>query len=271
MPAGCGPDRFTFASMLAVDIGNTHTVVGLFSDGTLQRKWRLTTRPAATSDEIEMRVRQLMDVGQFPVSRLRAAAIATVVPALDRSWHKGLERVVSTGDVRSLNHRNSGIQLEYANPVQIGPDRLANALGLESRGIPDAIVIDLGTATTFDVVRGGTYLGGAIAPGIETGMLALVGRTARLPQVAIEVPERATGRTTEAALHSGLLLGHIGMMEHLVARIRAEEGMPEAKVIATGGWSVVLRGLTRIVDAYCPDLTLEGLEWFVRTRPVSET
>jgi type III pantothenate kinase len=257
--------------MLAVDIGNTHTVLGLFRDGTLRRKWRLTTRPSATSDEIEMRVRQLMEVGQFPVSELHGAAIATVVPALDRSWHKGLERVVASGDVRSLTWRNCGIPLDYTNPVQIGPDRLANALGVERRGIPDAIVIDLGTATTFDVVRGGRYLGGAIAPGIETGMLALVGRTARLPQVAIEVPSKATGRSTEEALHSGLLLGHIGMMEHLVARIRLEEGMPQAKVIATGGWSVVLRGLTRIVDAYWPDLTLEGLDWFVRSRPPAES
>ena len=99
--------------------------------------------------------------------------------------------------VTTLSHRNCGFPIEYTNPAQIGPDRLANALGVERLGIKDAIVIDLGTATTFDVVRGGNYLGGAIAPGIETGMLALTGRTARLPQIAIEVPELATGRSTE--------------------------------------------------------------------------
>jgi len=252
--------------MLAVDIGNTHTVLGLFSDGKLRRKWRLTTRPAATSDEIEMRVRQLLDADQYPASLLRSAAVATVVPSLDRSWRKALERVIRDGDVRALTWQNCGFPLEYSNPAQIGPDRLANALGVERRGIKDAIVIDLGTATTLDVVRDGIYLGGAIAPGIETGMLALVGRTARLPQVAIEVPERATGRSTESALHSGLLLGHVGMMEHLVDRIRREEMIPQAKVIATGGWSQVLRGLTKIFDLYCVDLTLEGLEWFSLTR-----
>jgi type III pantothenate kinase len=257
--------------MLVVDIGNTHTVLGLFEEGRPLRKWRLTTRPAATSDEIEMRIRQLLDAGSYPAEDLHHAAVATVVPALDRSWRKALERVIRKGDVRSLNWQNCGFPVEYSNPAQIGPDRLANALGVERRGIKDAVVIDLGTATTFDVVREGKYLGGAIAPGIETGMLALVGRTARLPQVAIEVPERATGRSTEAALHSGLLLGHVGMMEHLVDRIRREEGMPQAKVIATGGWSQVLPGLTRVIDLYCVDLTLEGLEWFIRTRPARES
>lgn len=253
--------------MLVVDIGNTHTVLGLFLDGKILRKWRLTTRPNATSDEIEMRVRGLLDLADPPVGGLRQAAIATVVPSLDRSWRKALERILPDGEVRSLNGTNCGFPLEYLNPAQIGPDRLANVLGVERLGMREAIVIDLGTATTFDVVRDGRYLGGVIAPGIETGMLALVGRTARLPQVAIEVPDLATGRTTEQALHSGLLLGHVGMMEYLVARIRKEESLPEARVLATGGWSQVLRGLTKVVDGYHPDLTLEGLEWFLRTRP----
>jgi len=255
--------------VLAVDIGNTHTVLGLFLEGRILRKWRLTTRPNATSDEIEMRVRGLLDLAEPPVKHLRQAVLSTVVPSLDRSWRKALERILPKGEVRSLNGSNCGFPLEYLNPLQVGPDRLANALGVERLGLTEAIVIDLGTATTFDVVRDGTYLGGVIAPGIETGMLALVGRTARLPQVAIEVPDLATGRTTEQALHSGLLLGHVGMMEYMVARIRQEERLPHARVLATGGWSQVLRGLTKVVDGYHPDLTLEGLEWFCRTRPFS--
>lgn len=253
--------------MLSVDIGNTHTVLGLFQDGRLLRKWRLTTRVNATSDEIEMRVRGLLGMIDIGPGDLQKAAIATVVPALDRSWRKALERIVREGKVSSLNGTNCGFPCDYLNPAQIGPDRLANVLGVERLGLSDAIVIDLGTATTLDVVRGGRFLGGVIAPGIETGMLALVGKTARLPQVAIEVPERACGRTTEHALHSGLLLGHVGMMEHLVARIRSEEEIPNARVLATGGWSQVLRGLTKVVDEFHPDLTLEGLEWFLRTRP----
>lgn len=253
--------------MLAIDIGNTHTVLGLFREGRLARKWRLQTRPNATSDEIEMRVRGLLDLGRFTPEEVTCAVLATVVPALDRSWRKGLERVVESGKVVSLSHANCGFPVEYSNAAQIGPDRLANALGVERLGLKDAIVIDLGTATTFDVVKQGRYLGGAIAAGIETGMLALTGRTARLPQVAIEVPDKATGRSTETALHSGLLLGHVGMMEYLVGRIRREEGMEDAKVLATGGWSQVLRGLTSVVDDYHVDLTLEGLEWFSRTRP----
>jgi len=252
--------------MLAIDIGNTHTVLGLYREGRLARKWRLTTMPAATSDEIEIRVRGLLDLVQSPGLELNRAVLATVVPALDRSWRKALERIMPPGQVASLSHLNCGFPLEYSNPAQTGPDRLANALGVERLGLRDAIVIDLGTATTFDVVRQGNYLGGAIAPGIETGMLALTGRTARLPQVAIEVPGRATGRSTETALHSGLLLGHVGMMEYMVTRIRREENIPEAKVIATGGWSQVLRGLTAVVDAYHADLTLDGLEWFSQTR-----
>jgi type III pantothenate kinase len=252
--------------MLAVDIGNTHTVFGLFRDGTLLRKWRLATRANATSDEVEMRVRGLLEIASFTLEDVHSAAIATVVPSLERSWRKALERIVPSEQVWTLSYADCGFPLDYPDPSQIGPDRLANALGVERLGLRDAIVIDLGTATTFDVVRDGRYLGGAIAPGIETGMLALVGRTARLPQVALEVPGKATGRTTEDALRSGLLFGHVGMMEHLVARIRSEEKIPQARIIATGGWSLVLRGLTRVVDAYHPDLTLEGLEWFMRTR-----
>lgn len=252
--------------MLVVDIGNTHSVLGLFESGTLLRKWRLTTTPNSTSDEVEFRVRGLLDMQGMQLRPEDHCVVATVVPSLDRTWRKALERVTPDGLVTTLSHRNCGFPIEYGNPAQIGPDRLANALGVERLGLLDAIVIDLGTATTFDVVRGGHYLGGAIAPGIETGMLALTGRTARLPQVAIEVPERATGRSTETALHSGLLLGHVGMMEYLVDRIRREEGIPDARVVATGGWSQVLGGLTNIVDAFHPDLTLEGLEWFARTR-----
>lgn len=249
--------------MLAVDIGNTHSVLGLFKDGAPIRKWRLTTIPNATADEIEMRVRMLIEE---PDLNGQDCVIATVVPSLDRPWRKALERMAPRGRTQSLNHANCGFPIDYANPAQIGPDRLANALGVERLGLRDAIVIDLGTATTFDVVRDGHYLGGAIAPGIETGMLALTGRTARLPQIAIETPERATGRSTETALHAGLLFGHVGMMEYLVARIRREESLQHAQVIATGGWSRILGDLTSVIDAFHPDLTLEGLEWFSRTR-----
>lgn len=252
--------------MLAVDIGNSQTVLGFFEDGRLVRKWRLTTIPNSTSDEIEFRVRGLLDMQGMDATQLHQCVVATVVPSLDRPWRKALERLARVEAVTSLNSTNCGIDLDYSNPAQIGPDRLANALAVERLGLKDAIVIDLGTATTFDVVRNGQFLGGVIAPGIETGMLTLTGRTARLPQVAIEVPELATGRTTEAAINSGLLLGHVGMMEYLVQRIRTEERMPEARVIATGGWSLVLGGLTDIVQAYHPDLTLEGLDWFASTR-----
>ena len=255
--------------MLVVDIGNTQSVIGLFSQGKLVRKWRLTTIPNSTSDEVEFRVRGLLDIEGVSPEDVTACVVATVVPSLDRPWRKALERITPHREVTTLSHRNCGFPIEYGNPAQIGPDRLANALGVERLGIKDAIVIDLGTATTFDVVRDGHYLGGAIAPGIETGILTLTGRTARLPQVAIEVPEVATGRSTETAMHSGLLLGHIGMMEYLVARIRREEGIPNARVLATGGWSQVLGGLTSVIDEYHPDLTLEGLEWFARTRILS--
>ncbi len=256
--------------MLVVDIGNTHTVLGLFNEGKLVRKWRLTTIPNSTSDEVEFRVRGLLEMQSVEPGQVKACAIATVVPSLDRTWRKALERMIPQRAVTTLTHRNCGFPIEYSNPAQIGPDRLANALGVERLGLQDAIVIDLGTATTFDVVRKGAFLGGAIAPGIETGMLALTGRTARLPQVAIEVPDFATGRSTEAALHSGLLLGHIGMMEYLVARIRREEGIPHARVLATGGWSQMLGGLTHVIDGYHTDLTLEGLEWFARTRLLNQ-
>jgi len=252
--------------MLAVDIGNTHTVLGVFRDGSLSATWRITTRPNATSDEIEFRVRGLLNIGRLSSTRIGCAVLATVVPSLERAWREALSRIV-TESVTVLSSENCGFPIAYANPAQIGPDRLANALGVERLGLHDAIVIDLGTATTFDVIHGGTYMGGVICPGIETGMLALSGRTARLPQISLDVPDHVVGRTTEEALASGLILGHMGMMEYLVRRIQEEEKMPpQTRVLATGGWCNALRGRSPVFDEIHPDLTLEGLDWFSQTR-----
>ncbi|CAH0355292.1 MAG: type III pantothenate kinase [Sphingobium sp.] len=248
--------------LLAVDAGNTNVVFALVDAGNIRARWRIATDPRRTADEYAVWLNQLLTLEGFAMSDVNAVIIATVVP---RALHN-LE-VLSTKyfKVEPLIAGQSpvawGIALDVDEPASVGADRVVNVIAAHHLYKCDLIVIDFGTATTFDVVDyGGTYKGGIIAPGINLSLDALVSAAAKLPRIAIAAPDDRSviGRTTEAQMQIGVFWGYVAMIEGLVARMRAEIGRP-VRVISTGGLAVLFDEHTDIFDAIAPDLTIQGL------------
>ncbi|HKA27237.1 MAG TPA: type III pantothenate kinase [Gaiellaceae bacterium] len=243
------------AGLLAVDVGNTQTALGLFENGELTRRWRLATEPQRTGDELGLFLGGLLDL-----SSIEGISLASTVPSLVRSY----EELATGAGVTLLvlgPGTKTGIPIRYDDPREVGPDRIANAVAARERYGAPAIVVDFGTSTNFDVVSpGGEYVGGVLAPGIEVSMNALFERAARLVKVDFVAPETAIGKTTESALRSGLVYGFAGQVDGIVERIRAELGAPDAPVIATGGLAELIAPHARTVGRVDPFLTLEGLK-----------
>jgi len=245
--------------LVAVDIGNTHTVVGLFIEGRLAEHWRLTSTLARTEDEIGMVLRHLFhSAGQEPEA-IRGVAISSVVPALTDIYEKMSRRYLKKEPLIINHELQLGLQVKYRSPASVGADRLCNAVaGVQKYGKP-LIVIDFGTATTFDCIdMNGDYLGGVIAPGIETSIHSLHIKAARLPQVDLNFPESVIGRSTDESIQSGILIGTIAMIEGMVSRINQAWGY-QARVVATGGLSKIISRHTDSIEAIDPYLSLEGI------------
>lgn len=248
--------------LLAIDAGNTNIVFALISNGEPVARWRIATDPRRTADEYAVWLNQLLGLAGYGTGDVAAVIIATVVPrALHNlevlsSKYFHVEPLIAGEGATSW-----GILLDVPAPQTVGADRVVNVIAAHERHKDDLIIVDFGTATTFDVVDyNGTYKGGIIAPGINLSLDALVSAAAKLPRVAIEAPtsNSVIGTTTEEQMLIGVFWGYVAMMEGLVARIRAEIGRP-AKVIATGGLSVLFDAHTSIFDAIEPDLTIRGL------------
>ncbi len=248
--------------LLAVDAGNTNLVFALVEDGAIRARWRIATDPRRTADQYAVWLHQLLALEGFTRADVEAVIIGTVVP---RALHN-LEVLASkyfgvTPLVAGEAPVEWGIQLDVAEPKSVGADRVLNTIAAHALHEGDLIVVDFGTATTFDVVDySGAYKGGIIAPGINLSLDALVNAAAKLPRVAIEAPESRSmiGRTTEEQMHVGIYWGYVAMMEGLVARLKAEIGRP-VKVIATGGLATLFDEHTAIFDAIEGDLTIQGL------------
>ena len=243
--------------LLAIDAGNTHTVLGVY-DGHAWHAWRVHTNPARTEDEHYALLHTLLQAKGLHVP-IQAVVIATVVPALEDTLRLLAQRWLKCEPLFVSVQLDLGIQVAYEPPSAVGADRLANAIGAKMRyGLP-VIVVDFGTATTLDAVsREGVYLGGAILPGVELMLEALAGRTARLPRVALSGAVNPIGRTTPESLRSGVLLGSAGAIEHLLTLFKAELGK-NAYVVATGGLAERVAPLCPQVQTVDPVLTLEGL------------
>lgn len=249
--------------LLAIDAGNTNVVFAVLDGGEIRARWRIATDPRRTADEYAVWLHQLMMLENIDRSAIDAVIVATVVPrALHNlevlaSKYFGVEALVA-----GRPPVDYGILIDLPEPESVGADRIVNAIAAHAAHAGDLIVIDFGTATTFDVVDyGGTYKGGVIAPGINLSLDALVAAAAKLPRIAIEVPEQGStviGRSTEEAMHSGIYWGYVSMMEGLVARISREIGRKTA-VIATGGLAALFDRHGNIFDAIEPDLTIKGL------------
>ncbi|HKR24681.1 MAG TPA: type III pantothenate kinase [Allosphingosinicella sp.] len=248
--------------LLAVDAGNTNLVFALVEDGVIRARWRIATDPRRTADEYAVWLHQLLALEGFARDDVKAVIIGTVVPrALHNlevlaSKYFGVEPLVA-----GVGAAEWGIALDVAEPGSVGADRVLNAIAAHALYEGDLIVVDFGTATTFDLVDyTGAYKGGIIAPGINLSLDALVGAAAKLPRIAIEAPESVTviGRTTEAQMQIGIYWGYVAMLEGLIARLKAEVGRP-VQVIATGGLATLFDAHSDMFDSIEGDLTIQGL------------
>jgi type III pantothenate kinase len=248
--------------LLAIDAGNTNLVFALLEDGIIRARWRIATDPRRTADQYAVWLHQLLELEGFSRSSVDAVIIGTVVP---RALHNLEVLATKYFGVKPLiagqGGADWGVELDVAEPSTVGADRVLNAIAAHAVHEGDLIVIDFGTATTFDVVDySGAYKGGIIAPGINLSLDALVTAAAKLPRIAIEAPAGTSvvGRTTEDQMHIGIYWGYVAMIEGLVARLKAEIGRP-VQVIATGGLAILFDQHTEAFDAIEPDLTIQGL------------
>jgi type III pantothenate kinase len=248
--------------LLAIDAGNTNVVFALIEKRTIRARWRIATDPRRTGDEYAVWLVQLLAIEGLSRDDVTQVIISTVVPrALHNLEVLSQKYFGVTPLVAGEGKAGWGIALDVDEPQSVGADRAVNTIAAHAKYPGDLIVVDFGTATTFDVVDfNGAYKGGIIAPGINLSLDALVGNTAKLPRIAIEAPKTSnvTGKNTEDQMLIGIFWGYVAMMEGLIERLRAEIGRP-AKVIATGGLALLFDKHTAIFDAVDPDLTIEGL------------
>lgn len=246
--------------LLTVDVGNSTTVVGVFEDGQLQHRWRLSTDLYATSDELALRLAGLLRfVGLDLGNDITGAALASVVPTVTEYFRQMARRYLEPAPVVVEPGIKTGLSLRVDNPRDLGADRIVNAVAAYDLYGGPVIAVDFGTATQFDVVdAAGEFIGGAIAPGVATSAEALVKRTARLPTVETVRPPAAIGRTTVTALQSGIVFGAAGQVDGIVERLIQELG-PGVTTVATGGLAPAVLEACRTIDHHDPSLTLKGL------------
>jgi type III pantothenate kinase len=245
--------------LLAVNVGNTETSLGVFRDDDLAWSWRMRTAPERTADELALLFGGFLDQHGLSFDRnVTGVVISSVVPTATRALRDMVNRYFRFPPVVVEPGTKTGMPILIDNPRELGADRIVNSLAAYSKYGGPAIAVDVGTATTFDAVsEGGEYLGGAIAPGLQISARALYERTARLLLVELTPPRSPVGKSTVEALQSGLVFGHVAMIDGMVERLSKELGQPT--VVITGGLAQVLLEECRTVDHHEPWLTLEGL------------
>jgi type III pantothenate kinase len=247
--------------LLAIDIGNTTVAVGLFEDKALRRTWKFRTERDKTCDEYSLDILGALRFAGIEPTAVTAAIISSVVPPLTPVFQTLSQDLFRTRALVVGPGLKTGMPILYEHPLEVGADRIVASLAaFEKHGGP-SIVVDFGTATTFDAVSAkGEYLGGAIAPGIQISAEALYLKTAKLPRIEIRKPPRAIGKTTVASMQSGLYFGYVGLVGMIIAEIGRELGAtPKAKVVATGGFAAQIAPEIPAIDVLEPDLVLEGL------------
>ena len=245
--------------LLAIDIGNTTVQLGLFEGPRLGPTWRIATAHDRLADEYGVLLRALLRTRGLDGSAIRSVIIASVVPALIPVFQDLARVYFSVEPMLVGSGLKTGLRITYDSPREVGADRVVDAVAaLALYGPPPLIVVDFGTATVFDAIdREGSYLGGAIAPGIGVAADALFERASRLSRVELQRPENAIGRNTASAVQAGIIFGYVGLVEGIIERFRAELG--GGRVIGTGGWAERIAKETTAVEVVAPDLTLEGL------------
>lgn len=241
--------------LLAVDVGNTQTALGLYEGERLVDHWRVSTDRTRTGDELGVLLAGLLDA-----ETVSGICLSSTVPTLVREWELLAERWANAPLLSVGPGVRTGIAIRYDDPREVGPDRIVNAVAAKAAYGAPVIVVDFGTSTNFDVVSPtGEYVGGVLAPGIEISMEALFARAARLVKVDFVAPATVIGKTTVAGLQSGLVFGFAGQVDGIAARIREELGAPDALVVATGGLAEIVAPHSSAITRVDPFLTLDGL------------
>src|SRR5262249_44413803 len=246
--------------LLAIDLGNTNTVFGVYdSNDKLVMHWRLSTQKERTVDEYGILLRNLFALEKIDAKKIRRVIIASVVPPLDHVLHEMVSTYFSIKPA-FVTHENAGIPILYDDPREVGADRIADAVAvLHKYGAP-AIVVDFGTATTFNAITSdGEYRGGVIAPGIGISAEALYEHAAKLPRIEIQKPSNVIGSSTVGSMQSGLFYGYVALVDGIIARMKKELGA-NARVIGTGGQAPLISRETKAIEIVDPNLTLDGLQ-----------
>ena len=246
--------------LLAIDVGNTNSVLGIFKEAHLLGEWRLTTNPSMTRDELGMFVSYALSRKAIMPEHVSKIVVSCVVAAMTPLIQDVCRQFFTCSPYWVDTDTLGNMPNSYINPKELGVDRIVNVVAGYEKYKTGLIVIDLGTATTFDAVANdGTYLGGAISPGLKTAANALYGNAPRLPRITLsDAPEKVIGRSTLQSLQSGIILGYAGLVDGLVDQMRTEM-KDTPKVVATGGLSHLLKDISKTIECIEPDLTLQGL------------
>jgi type III pantothenate kinase len=244
--------------LLAVDVGNTQTHLGAFDGERLVEHWRFQTRSGATGDELAERIAGLFSLSGLSFKEIDAACVSSVVPPLGGQYEELARRYLGAGSLTIGPGIKTGMPIRIENPLEVGADRLVNAIAAYDRFQEACIVVDFGTGINIDVVSGeGEYLGGAIGPGLAPSLSALIERAARITRIELEEPQEAIGRSTRAAIHSGFIFGFAGLIDGIVGRM--EDEIPNPRLLATGGYAASVVPFTETIDEVDDMLTLKGL------------
>jgi len=245
--------------LMAVDIGNSSTSIGVFDGDKLEASWYVATDVHRTADEYSVILLGLIKQQGISAEDIKKVALLSVVPPLVTVFEGLFERYFGVSPLVVEAGIKTGVRVRMDNPREVGADRIANAAAAHHLYDGPVIVVDLGTATTFDTISAeGDYLGGAIAPGIDTAAEAMFQRAAMLPRIELAYPEKVIGTSTGGAMQSGFLYGYIDLVDGLVSRIRKELGQ-QAKVVATGGYADLIATESKFINEVNPNLTLIGL------------
>lgn len=249
------------ASLLAIDIGNTQTVAGLFIGNELKQHWRIATEPHATADQLAAILSTLLTLKEYDLGDVEQLIVSSVVPILSGKYERLAERYMGCEALIVGPGTRTGLPILINNPHELGADRIVNAAAAHDMLGGPCIIVDFGTATTFCAVSGGgEYLGGAIAPGFEVSLEALTSRAARLSMVEICEPDSVIGKTTAISLCAGMVLGFAGLVDGIVGRMRVELGSDSVPTVATGGYAELVVPHAATLDRVDPILTLKGLK-----------